>query len=214
VEHQVGREHAAQPTGAHHVTDPLHGRREPVRKVDVEQPIGGPGRLDHAAGLLGVATEGLLAEDGQAALERGDRLVGVESAGRGDHDSVEVHREQLVQALRHLRRRRQLLRALGRRADGIGEGDDVGHLARRERPEPPRPDPAQAEQAQPRPQRRRPARHRAHATTNPLMKPSGRRSAALRARPRSSRANACVYSGDGSSSRDATAATAASTPSR
>jgi len=56
----------------------------PVGEVDAERAVGATGCVDDGARLAGRAGERLLAEHGAAALERGDRLLGVERARRRD----------------------------------------------------------------------------------------------------------------------------------
>jgi hypothetical protein len=135
-----------------------------VGEIDSEQAIGAPRGAKDALGLGRSASQRLLAEDGEARLERGDGLVCVQRARGGDDDPVEGGLQQTVEAACEddigdvLGGRQQALRCR------ICEHGDLGHAAVGNRAHPVPADPARAEKAQPRPGR---CTDRAHGDDRP-----------------------------------------------
>ena len=98
MEDEVGGEYPAERAGGDQVADGLHARGEAVGQVDAEKPVADAGSGDDGGGLGGGAAERLLAEDGDAAGQRGDRLTGVQRGRRRDDEAVEVEVEEGLEA--------------------------------------------------------------------------------------------------------------------
>jgi hypothetical protein len=190
VEDELDGVHRADRAGRHALAQRERRGRAAVGHVDAEQPPGALGRRDHRPRLGGAAAERLLAEHGHAALQRGDRLLGVQRAGRRDDDPVEVGGEQLLEVRRVQPGARRGARGGGEAvAVGIGERRDVRLAARRDRLQAQPADPAGPEEAHP---WKRRCRDRRHGRTSALRKPSGRASAVANASPICASPNSCV----------------------
>src|SRR5689334_16840325 len=95
VEREVGGKRLAKLPQA--LADRLHGGRVPVRQIDSEQPVGFARDFEHRLDLRCAASEGLLAEDRGARLERMDALVRVQRARRRNYNSVRLAGEQFIE---------------------------------------------------------------------------------------------------------------------
>jgi hypothetical protein len=90
VEHQVGRVYLAELTRLDDLAHPCDRAQVAVGEIDAEQPIGGAGRLDRGRALGRGATQRLLAEHGQPALECLHGLLHVQGARRRDDNTVQA----------------------------------------------------------------------------------------------------------------------------
>src|SRR5436190_796022 len=97
VKHEIGGVDATDAAGGDLASHRVDCIREAIRQIDAEETICPARRIDHAARLELRAAERLLAEDGHTAIERSDRLLGMQRARRGDHDTVEIAVEQLIE---------------------------------------------------------------------------------------------------------------------
>ena len=95
VEGEIGRVHPPQFTVPQQRPHRLHRREMAVGQVDAQQSVGGARGVDHRPRFGQITPQRLLAEDRHAVSQDLQRLLGVQRAGRGDHDPVEVHRQQL-----------------------------------------------------------------------------------------------------------------------
>ena len=123
-EGQLDVEDSSDAARADHTPHDRGGLGPPVRQIHAEQPVGPAGRLDDAPDLGGGPAQRLLAEHGQAPVERRDALLRVQGAGRGDHHRIEVLRQQIVELIAHMHLGSDLPARPDARLIGIDHGGD------------------------------------------------------------------------------------------
>ena len=96
MEHQIDRMDMPQLAGLNALADRAHARRPPIGEIDAQQPVCSPRRIDHRRHFRATAAERLLAEDGNAPVQRPDGLFGVKRARRRDDDAVQRLLQQRV----------------------------------------------------------------------------------------------------------------------
>jgi hypothetical protein len=105
-----------------------HSFCEAVGEIDREQPVGAARCIDHGLHFRGGAAQRLLAEHGHAALQRADRLLGVQGAGGRDHHAVHTGSEDGIEVGHNLRIGRELAGLLSHFGRGIGDGRHIHRL--------------------------------------------------------------------------------------
>src|SRR5215213_10993925 len=90
-------EDSAKLAGLNPVSNKFHSVNKSIGQIHCEQPIGMPGRFEHSASFGHISAEWLLAEHGQAMLERPLGLRRMERAGGRDNDPIEIHINKVVE---------------------------------------------------------------------------------------------------------------------
>src|SRR5215203_5633114 len=172
----------------------LHCGYRTVRQVNSEQAVCAASGLDYSSRFKSVPSEWLLTKNCNALLERRDCLFRVKPVRCGNHNSVEVVAQQLIERREENYVRGKLLRFGGCFCVRVMNCYDFRNSCFHYRREAISANPTESDKPQPRFVRSRIDLYRcsAHKITNALMKPSGELSIVSNARGSSSNLNGWV----------------------
>jgi hypothetical protein len=172
VERQVGGEWLPQRAGGNEAADRLHRRGVAVGEIHSKKPVGVARGVEHGLDFAGVAAERLLAEHGDARVQRFDTLFGVKRARSSNHHPARIEREHVLERADSLRIGSEGMRFGGGLGTGVADRDRLGLTGAEHGFHPVAADPAGAEKAEP-----------DHVVTTAFTKPSGRSRVASKASP-------------------------------